>query len=287
MRSKLFVPGSRPELFAKAMASQADGVSIDLEDAVLEHRKATAREAVRSWLLAPRPVAQDKLLVVRVNAMQTPHFQADLDAVVQPGLAILNLPKPESVDAVHAAVQALALAEARNGVTVPVRLLLNIETPWALRNAHALAAAHPRVMGLQLGLGDLFEPLGIDRHDRQAIHHVLFSMRMAAGEAGIEAFDGAFPNVSDLAGFEHEARMAHGLGYRGKSCIHPTQIALANLAFQPNAEQIAHARKVVAALDDAQQAGRGAFLVEGRMIDPPFIRRAQAVVADARRYQLI
>ncbi len=287
MRSKLFVPGSRPELFPKAMFSQADAVSIDLEDAVVERRKLQARESVRRWLLDDLPSLPKKLIVVRVNAMETEHFLADLDAVVQPGLAILNVPKPDSVAAVQRAALALEEAEQRNTVVVPVRLLLNIETAWALRNAQALASAHPRVMGLQVGLGDLFEPLGIDRRDQQAVHQTLLSIRMAAGEAGVEAFDGAYANVSDPEGFTREARMAHGLGFSGKSCIHPTQIALANEAFRPSEAEIAHSLKVVQALAQAQRVGMGAFLVDGRMVDPPFIRRAQAIVDSARRYQLI
>ena len=132
MRSKLFVPGSRPELFAKALAGAADAISIDLEDAVAEDRKQEARGIVGAWLRA-RPEDAGKLVIVRVNAMDTPHFEADLQAVVQDGLHVLNLPKPESADDVRAASEALRRAERANGVAQPVRLLLNVETPRALR----------------------------------------------------------------------------------------------------------------------------------------------------------
>src|SRR3954464_505664 len=105
MRSKLFVPGSRPELFAKALAGPADAISIDLEDAVTEERKAEARSTVGNWLRSSEAVP-GKLVIVRVNAMDTPHFAADLEAVVQPNLRVLNLPKPQSADDVRAASEA-------------------------------------------------------------------------------------------------------------------------------------------------------------------------------------
>ncbi|GAB3471279.1 HpcH/HpaI aldolase/citrate lyase family protein [Polaromonas eurypsychrophila] len=287
MRSKLFVPGSRPELFAKALASDADGISIDLEDAVVETRKSEARATVTKWLRSRIPGADRKLVIVRVNAMDTPHFDADVTAVVQPGLDVLNLPKPESVDAVRAAVAAIARAERANGVSIPVRLLLNIEAPRALREAADLAAADPRVMGLQVGLGDLFEPLGIDRCDMACVGQVLFAVRMAAAEAGVDAFDGAFADVSNPEAYLAEAQLARRLGFSGKSCIHPSQIALANQAFRPSDAQIAHALKVMQAAADAHTRGMGAYMVEGRMVDAPFVRRAEAVVESARRMGLL
>lgn len=286
MRSKLFVPGARPELFAKALASEADGISIDLEDSVVEERKAEARGHVRDWLRARPAQSEAKLVIVRVNAMDTPHFAPDLAAIVQPGLDVLNLPKAESAEQVRAAAEAVQRAEAANGVSVPVQLLLNIETPRALRDAAAIAAAHPRVMGLQVGLGDLFEPLGIARREVAAVQQVLLAVRLAAGEAGVDAWDGAFANVRDTEGYLAEARLARRLGFAGKSCIHPSQVALANEAFRPSDEEIAHSLRVVAAAADAQAQGLGAFLVDGRMIDKPFLLRARAIVATARRLGL-
>lgn len=286
MRSKLFVPGARPELFAKALASEADGISIDLEDAVVEERKAEAREHVAAWLRTRGAQPDGKLVIVRVNGMDTPHFEQDLAAVVQPGLDVVNLPKPESAEQVRAAAEAVRRAELANGVTTPVRLLLNIETPRALREAAALAGADARVMGLQVGLGDLFEPLGIDRREPAAVQHVQIAVRFAAAEAGVGAWDGAFANVRDTEGYLAEAHFARRLGFAGKSCIHPSQVALANEAFRPTDPEIAHARRVVAAAVDADAKGIGAFLVDGRMIDKPFLLRARAILDAARRLGL-
>lgn len=276
MRSKLFVPGARPELFAKAMAGDADALSLDLEDSVLPEHKASARDAVAALVVSDAASQSAKAIIVRVNAAETPWFSDDLRAVAHPNLTLLNLPKIESVEGVHAAVRALESAEAERGIATPIRLLVNIETPAALANAAAIAAAHPRVAGLQLGLGDLFEPLGIDRRDHANVHAALFALRMAAAQAGVFVLDGAFPDIADDAGFMGEAQRAHRLGYLGKSCIHPRQVALANAAFAPGAEEFAWARRVVAA---AAASDRGAFVVDGRLVDLPFLKRAQALLA--------
>jgi citrate lyase beta subunit len=283
MRSKLFVPASRIELLPKAMASAADAVSIDLEDAVLESQKDEARAALSAWLGQVDRMATTKIVIVRVNAMDTIHFERDIEQVVQPGLDLVNLPKPANPQAVRDAVAMISRAEHRNGVVKPIQLLLNIETPAALSGAAALAAADARVMGLQVGLGDLFEPLGMDRRELSAVQQVLFAVRMAAAQAGVMAFDGAFANVADAAGFLAEAQLAKRMGFAGKSCIHPSQIALANEAFRPSDAEILHALNVLNAVDASVLKGHAAFMVDGRMIDPPFLRRAQSIVDLARR----
>jgi citrate lyase subunit beta / citryl-CoA lyase len=282
MRSKLFVPGARPELFAKAMAGDADALSLDLEDSVPPAGKADARAAVATFVASEAVQVLAKVVIVRVNAPDTPWFEDDLRAVARPGVALINLPKLETPSGVRAAVRALEHAEAGNGVATPIRLLVNIETPQALANATALATAHPRVAGLQLGLGDLFEPLGIDRHDPANVHAVLFAVRMAAAQAGVFALDGAWPDIADTEGFSAEAQRAKRLGYLGKSCIHPRQVALANAAFAPDAAELEAARRIVAAADEAALQGRGAFVVDGRMVDLPFLKRAQALLAGTR-----
>jgi len=287
MRSKLFVPGTRPELFAKALGSAADSVCFDLEDAVAEPRKGEARDAVRQLLQDGGTAASGKTVIVRVNAMDTPHFAEDVAAVARPGVHLINIPKPESPAHVRSAVEAIECAERANGVAAPIGLLLNIEAPAALRTAAQLALAHPRVAGLQLGLGDLFEPLGIARRDPAAIQQAMFAVRIAAGEAGVYAYDGAFADIRDADGFRTEAMLARNLGFLGKTCIHPSQIAIANEVFRPTDEEIAHACKVVEAARAADDSGTGAYVVDGKMIDIPFVIRARAIVASARSLGLL
>ena len=287
MRSKLFVPASRPELFAKALAGDADAISFDLEDAVRESRKAEARRVLRDFLRQSSPRPGGKIVIVRVNGPTTPHFEADLAAVAGPVVDMINLPKPESADDVRAAADALARCERANGMERPIGLLPNIESPRGLRLAAEIARAHPRVVGLQLGLGDLFEPFGIDRADAQAVHAMQLAVRLAAAEASIWACDTVYGTVSDPDGYTREAIAARRLGFVGKSCIHPTQVPLANAVFRPTDGEIAAARRVVEAAQGAERDGVGAFLVDGRMIDVPFIKRAESILGAARRLHLL
>lgn len=279
LRSKLFVPGSRPEFFPKALASAADAISFDLEDAVPEERKAEARDLVGRALASPEFAASRQFVIVRVNDLSTPHFAADLAAVLSPRLDFLNLPKVESPDDIRAAAAALAALEQSRGLAQRVRLLANIESPRGLRRAAEIASADPRVAGLQLGLGDLFEPLGLDRSDAGAVYHVQLALRLAAGEARLWALDTGFGAITDLDGYRREAAQAKRLGFLGKTCLHPSQIAIANEVFRPSDVEIAQARRVVEAARDAKAKGLGAFLVDGRMIDPPFLRRAETLAA--------
>ena len=283
MRSKLFVPGTRPELFAKALAGDADAISFDLEDAVPEPGKAAAREQVAAFLHSDAARASRKVLIVRVNAVDTPHFAADIEAFADAALDLINLPKVESPESVRRAVALIAAAEHAACAETAPPLLLTIETPRGLRDAAAIAAADKRTAGLQLGLADLFEPHGIARDDVSNVHAAMFALRIAAAEAGVFAYDAAYADVADPHGYAAEAAMARRLGFLGKTCIHPRQVALANAAFQPDEAEIAHARRIVAVAQSAAGRGTGAFLVDGRMIDRPFLKRAEAVVAAAAR----
>ncbi len=280
MRSKLFVPASRPELFPKALASAADAISFDLEDAVDEQAKPMARAALAPWLRGDLAALRGKQIVVRVNPVDSLHFAADLEAVVWQGLDVLNLPKIEDAAAVKAAAEALSRIERSRGLKRAVTLLVNIESPQGLRRAAEIAAAHPRIMGLQLGFGDLFAPLGIASSEPFATQSARLAVRMAAAEAGVEAFDGAYVNIANPAGFRRDALRARRLGFSGKSCIHPSQVALANEVFSHDEAEVAHALRVVEAADRA--AGTvGAFVVDGRLVDGPFITRARRIARQA------
>jgi citrate lyase subunit beta / citryl-CoA lyase len=281
MRSKLFVPGSRPELFAKALAGAADSISFDVEDSVPENSKAYAREQVADFLRSGAAKDSGKSFIVRINALHSPHFEGDLMAFACQQVALLNLPKAQSAADVRAAAAALEKAERCGGVARPIGLLVNIETPRALRLAPEIAAAHPRVAGLQLGLADLFESMHADRRNPANVHAAMFQMAMACAESGKFAYDSAYPEVADAEGFRREAEQARQLGYVGKSCVHPKQVALANEIFGATTLDVDTARRIVAAAQDAAQAGRGAFLLDGRMIDLPFVKRAEAVLAAA------
>jgi len=288
MRSKLFVPGSRPELFAKALTGPADAISIDLEDAVEESRKAHARAATASFLGARTPAADGKVIIIRINGLTTPHFTADLEAVVGANVDLINLPMVAAADDVRAASAAIARLEGTRGLARPVRLLVSIETPRALRLAAEIGSADAAgCRPAASGSADLFEPIGIDRANATAVQQVQLAVKLAAAEAGVWAFDSAYANVADADGYRAEAEVARRLGFIGKSCIHPSQVALANAVFRPSERAIAHSLRVVAAARDATAKGIGAYMVDGRMVDAPFVRRAEDVVALAGRLGLL
>ena len=286
MRCKLFVPGSRPELFAKAMAGDADAISIDLEDAVDESRKDRAREEVARFL-RELPADKAKTIIVRVNGVGTPHFERDIEAISGPGLDLVNQPMPESGDEVRACAEAMRRVAKAKGLAAPAGIMANIETPAAFRRAAEIAMADPLVKGLQIGFGDLLEPYGIERYDPRVVLHFQLGVKLAAAEAGIFAYDSAMADVKNVAFLREEAETARRLGFLGKSAIHPSQVAVINEIFRPTEAEIAHSLKVVASAKENADKGVGAWTVDGKMIDAPFVARAQAVLAVARRLGLV
>lgn len=270
MRSKLFVPAARPDFFEKALAGEADALSFDLEDAVAEDGKAAARERLAAFLASDAVRSSAKVIIVRVNGLDSAHFAHDVATLADARVDLFNIPKCDDASAVEAAAAALG---------PQARLLPNIETPKALARA-ARIAAHPSIAGLQVGLNDLFATLGIDRRHPDHVHAALWTIRMAAGEAGCFAVDGAWPDIVDMDGFAREAALARSLGYVGKSCIHPRQVATANRIFGTDAAAIDRAHRIVAAADAAAAAGQGAFALDGEMIDRPAIEQARAMVKD-------
>jgi citrate lyase subunit beta/citryl-CoA lyase len=286
MRSKLFVPASRAELFAKAMAASADAVSFDLQDAVTEGEKARARGALDEFLgtLEPR---HDKAIIVRVNSFETPHFDSDLETVVRETVDIVNLPLVESAEIVCTVADRMQILESARRLPRALGLLVNIESARGVRLAAEIARAHPKVVGLQLGYGDLFAQLGIAIDEEDAKQHVRISVRMAAAEANVPAYDGAYVRIDDPEGYRREAQAAYRLGFAGKSCIHPSQVAIANAVFRPSAREIQHALRVVEAAHDALRRRQGAFVVDGKLVDGPFITRAERTVAVARSLGLL
>ena len=276
MRSKLFVPGARPDFFKKALHGKADALSFDLEDAVPEDGKAAARARLADFLASDAVRASAKTIIVRMNAYETRHFNDDIAALAAAHVHLVNLPKVEETTAVAAAAGQITKVFPR------ARLILNIETPRGLTRASEIAAASDRVAGLQIGFNDLFEPLRIDRLDPGNVRAVLWQVRIAAAQADVFAYDGAWPWIDDEDGFRKEAEMACSMGFIGKSCIHPRQVAIANAVFDQSHE-VAEAHRIVDGARAAAGAGKGAFRLDGKMIDAPAIAQAQAVLGVRRK----
>lgn len=285
MRSKLFVPASKPAFFSKALVSAADAICFDLEDSVLPAQKALARSELRKFLGSG--IHTRKTIAVRVNHVRSADFARDLFVAISPGVSFLTLPKVDDPAEIREATEAMLILERERKIKRPISILVTIETARGLRLAESIAAADIRVAGLQLGLADLFEPLGIRQDDVSAAHQVRFKLRLAAGEAGVPCFDSAFSNFKDERGFIREAEMARNLGFSGKSCIHPNQIAPTNRIFSPSPEEIAASLRCVQAAQEASMAGAGAFALDGRMVDQPFVRRAQTILQLSEKIRLL
>ncbi|MFJ2991324.1 HpcH/HpaI aldolase/citrate lyase family protein [Pandoraea sp. NPDC087047] len=266
VRSWLFVPGNRPERFDKARASGADAVILDLEDAVPPADKYAAREHVVRWLKALRPDASVPVYV-RINAASTEWFDADVAALAEwAPLSGLIVPKTEDAATLHRAAQS---------ATPSLRLVPLIETAQAFAALEEIAAA-PRVERLMFGTIDFQLDIGIEG-DGDELLYFRSQLTLASRIAGIAApVDGVTTTLDDAALIEASARRSRALGFRGKLCIHPRQIAPVHAAFAWRDDEMAWAARVVAA---ANASGGAAVALDGKMIDAPVIAKANEILA--------
>jgi len=259
-RSYLFVPGTRPERFDKALASGAHAVILDLEDAVAPGDKDRARQLVAQWLDPQRPVH------VRINGAATAWFADDLALCARPGVAGILLPKAE---------HPVDVARAHRAAPAGVPVLPIVETALGMWNARAIAEA-PGVVRLVFGSLDFQVDLALRDDDLLAYRA---SLVLASRVAGVAApVDGVTTAIDDEARLAADVQRSRRLGFGAKLCIHPRQVATVNDAFRPREDEIAWARRVVAA--DAA-AGGSAVAVDGRMVDRPVLLQARAILAEA------
>ena len=259
--SYLFVPGNRPERFDKACAAGADVVIIDLEDAVPPAEKEAARATVAQWLHADKPVA------LRINSADSAWFKSDLALCAHAGVAAVVLPKAATVEDIAVVVAAGAKA-----------VLPLIESAMGFVHAAELAGA-PRVERLLFGSIDFCVDLGIEGEDRE-LDYFRSQLVLASRLAGIAApVDGVTTAINDAVVLHQETLRGKRFGFGGKLCIHPLQIATVHAAYQPTAEELQWAKKV---LDAAAKAEGAAVAVEGKMVDRPVIIKAERIVAAAR-----
>ncbi len=277
-RSKLFVPGNRPERFDKAIASGADAIAIDLEDAVPDAENEAARRAVAELL--ERLEGGPTEIGVRLNGRLSGFMIDDLMAVVRPGLDTVNVPKVEDPIDVILCGELLDYLEARYGVKAKIGILATIETPAGLQRVAEIAGAHPRLKGLQFGVGDFAATMDIEATPER-LRPAWMTLITAARAAGIAAYDAAYPGIDDPENLESWAREARASGFHGKSCIHPSQVAICNAVFAPGAAEIEEAEAIVEAYTLAAAEGRGAISFRGRLIDLAHVKQAQAVIARA------
>jgi citrate lyase subunit beta/citryl-CoA lyase len=280
-RSHLFAPGSNERVLGKVFDAGADAVVLDLEDAVAPDAKADARRLV-AGVLATRVGRPSPRVAVRINGVDTAWWHDDLDAVVMAGLHVIRVPKAESAGQIRAVDEVLAKLEAeRNLPAGGIGLVATIETAAGVMAAADIAGA-PRIQAFTFGAADFVRDIGADPASADlatlyARQHLVLVSRAAGIEAPVAP---VYTQVKDLDGLRRTTAEARAIGFFGRSCIHPSQVAVINEVFTPRPEEAATARAVLAAWRDALARGTAAFMMpDGQFVDEAVARRARAVVA--------
>jgi citrate lyase subunit beta / citryl-CoA lyase len=274
IRSMLSVPGNRERFIEKAASISADVIVLDLEDSIAVSEKPRARVMVGGAI--PKFAKRDRLLFVRPNGLATGLLEADLDAVVMDGLDGIHLPKTHSPDVVRQVDHYLSFLErSRELVDGAIKLIPWIESSEGVAKAEAVCTASPRLVGASMGAEDYVTSLGAMRtREGREIEYARARVANAAMAAGLVPIDCPEPDYRDLEHFERDIRHARELGYKGKYCIHPDQVEIANRVFTPGPDEIEWAGRVVEAYEAGEADGLGAVGLEGAMIDRPIYQRA-------------
>jgi citrate lyase subunit beta/citryl-CoA lyase len=283
LRSMLFIPGHRGRFYERLADFKPDAVILDLEDAVPPAEKPLARSMVRERLGGP--LLAPFQVFVRVNAITSPYFRADIDGIVAEGVDGIFLPKSQSSEELREANMLLAEAEVRAGLPIgQVKLVPIVESVQGVLQAQALAAASPRVMALSFGSEDFSLDLGVERtRDGIETRYPRAQVALVAHGAGRLVIDTPWTAIDDSKGLEREAIEGRQLGYTGKAAIHPNQIAIINRVFSPTDDEVAWAMRVIEAYEAAIATGTGAINLDGMLIDVPMVARARRVLERAGR----
>jgi citrate lyase beta subunit len=283
-RNPLFVPGHQARMRDKALGLACDATILDLEDAVPPDRKPAARDGATAYIAARPGHAFVRINPLVSRARFTIACGAeDIGAVVRPGLRGLVFPKVETADDLHRFIAAVCAAEGRAGLAEgAVELWAIVETARGVADAAALARLPlGRPIRFCFGAGDYTRDIGVEwTRGEQECFTARSMVVMAARAGGMPApIDSVYIDIRDESGLRDSAELAKRLGFRGKFCIHPSQLEIVASVFSPTQVEVAWSRRVVEGLEAAERAGAGAFVVDGRMIDYPIIERAREVLA--------
>ncbi|MEM7704162.1 MAG: CoA ester lyase [Pseudomonadota bacterium] len=283
-RTYLFAPGNHPRKVEKCLTVGADAVVLDLEDAVANDQKTPTRDSLVEALKKPRACRA----YVRVNSFETPWCFDDLLAVVGPGLDGIVLPKTESAAQLIAVDWVLNQLERRHQLTEgSIDLMPIIETARGLAQINEICQAATRIRRLAFGAGDLHLDLNLRwEPEERALADTRARLVLASRVAELEPpIDTVVLQIKDHDRFELSARNGLEMGFQGKLCIHPDQVAPANRIFSPSDEEIAHARSVVAAFEAAEAEGSASIQLDGYFIDYPIVYKAQRILSLAERLE--
>jgi citrate lyase subunit beta/citryl-CoA lyase len=274
-RSCLYLPGDSPDLIIDAARSRPDGVILDLEDPVAPSEKDAARILVRNALRAVD--FGDAERMVRINPL--PAGLADLPGVVAQRPNLIQIPKAEKAGEVTEVATAISQITSRLGIRDPIWLMPVLETARGIRQAFEIAAACEQVAALAFGAEDFARDIQARRTTQGRESFVARSLLvLGARAAGAQPLDAAFSDIDDQEGLRTSTREALALGFEGRGCIHPRQIAVIHEAFRPTDDELRYALKVHAAVEEAERSGAGLILLGTRTVDPPVVARAQRLL---------
>jgi citrate lyase beta subunit len=274
MRSLLYVPGNSEKMIVKARDTAADGLILDLEDAVAPEHKREARATVVRLLSEMN--FGGKEVFVRINALTTDYGMEDARAAASSKAHGILIPKVENVDAVTTVASILHQRASK--------ILCLIETPRGVFAARAIAECSERVAGLLFGSADLSREIGAQlTADETELLYARQHVLLAARAANVAAYDSPHFVIADLDGVRRRATAARQMGYDGKTVIHPSHLEIVNEVFAPSSKQIAQAERVVAAMAAAQAAGRGAVALDGQLIDQLHLTAANRLLKQIHR----
>jgi citrate lyase subunit beta / citryl-CoA lyase len=286
-RSLHFVPGGNERMIAKALTLPADGLILDLEDAVAPDLKAATRPVVTRWLTDLDFGGRERW--VRMNPIASGLGVPDLEATIVGRPDGYVVPKPRDGGDIRRIAQILDRLEHRHGLAAGSTKLVLIatETPEGLLNIREVAAASPRVVTLSWGIEDLSAAMGLPRvRDAEGRYldiprHARTMCAIVASATGLDAMDTVYTDIADLAGLRRECEEAVAMGFSGKISIHPSQLEVINEAFTPAAAVVDEARELVAAFEEHRRRGVYAFRFNGQMVDAPHLTRALKIIARA------
>ena len=292
-RSLHFVPGGNERMIQKALGLPADGLILDLEDAVTPDKKAATRPIVRRWLETLD--FGDKERWVRMNPIFSEYAEADLAETIAGRPHGYIVPKPRRAEDVRRIVALLERLERRHGLPLgSTRIIpLATETPEGLLNIREVAAASPRIAAVSWGIEDLSAAMGLpSTRDAEGRYldiprYARVMCAVAAAAAGVEAIDTVYTDIADLDGLRRECREGVAMGFAGKISIHPGQIEVINAEFTPSRAEAEEAVSLIAAFEEQARRGAGAFAWKGQMMDMPHLTRARKIAERARRAGVI
>jgi len=286
-RSMLYVPGNMPGMLQNIPVFEADGVMIDLEDAVPLVEKDAARLLARNFLRSYQD--RNKELFVRINALDTPYAADDLREILPALPDGIRLPKADNPELVERLDTLLTEQEERLGLPIGhFKIIPSIESAQGVLNCVATAKASPRLVALAFGAEDYTASMEIDR---TKTGEELFSARTqvvwAAKAAGVQAIDSIFSDVNDMEALRAETMLVKRLGFTGKSLVNPRQIEVIHEVFRPTAEEIRHSLEVMDAIKRAREMGTGVISLKGKMVDAPVVTRAARTIREGVAFGML